>query len=81
MLSRLGVAHVAEAEERHARGINLQRELEAMRKTLAIHAPKGVDALRGQRNEAQARRAQLAERLALLPPAAEAGDVLSLIHI
>ena len=28
LLSRLGVAHVAEAEERHARGINLQRELE-----------------------------------------------------
>lgn len=75
LLSRLGVAHVAEAEERHARGIDLQRELEAMRKTLAIHAPKGVEALRGQRNEAQARRAQLAERLALLPPAAEAGDV------
>ncbi|MCZ8396685.1 AAA family ATPase [Achromobacter ruhlandii] len=74
LLSRLGVAHVAEAEERHARGVDLQRELEAMRKTLAIHAPKGVDALRGQRNEAQARRAQLAERLALLPPAAEAGD-------
>ncbi|MFY2948345.1 AAA family ATPase [Achromobacter ruhlandii] len=74
LLSRLGVAHVAEAEERHARGVDLQRELEAMRKTLAIHAPKGVDALRGQRNEAQARRAQLAERLALLPPAAGAGD-------
>ncbi|WYX18715.1 hypothetical protein WJ973_22145 [Achromobacter xylosoxidans] len=68
LLSRLGVAHAAEAEERHARGIALQRELDAMRKTLAIHAPKGVDALRGQRNEAQARRAQLAERLALLPP-------------
>ncbi|MCZ8439380.1 AAA family ATPase [Achromobacter xylosoxidans] len=75
LLSRLGVAHAAEAEERHARGIALQRELDAMRKTLAIHAPKGVDALRGQRNEAQARRAQLAERLALLPPAAEADDV------
>ena len=74
LLSRLGVGHVAEAEERHARGIDLQRELEAMRKTLAIHAPKGVEALRGQRNEAQARRAQLAERLALLPPSAEAGD-------
>lgn len=75
LLSRLGVAHAAEAEERHARGIVLQRELEAMRKTLAIHAPKGVDALRGQRNEAQARRAQLTERLALLPPAADADDV------
>lgn len=75
LLSRLGVAHAAEAEERHARGIALQRELDAMRKTLAIHAPKGVDALRGQRNEAQARRAQLAERLALLPPAEEADDV------
>ncbi|MFY3078550.1 AAA family ATPase [Achromobacter xylosoxidans] len=75
LLARLGVAHAAEAEERHARGIALQRELDAMRKTLAIHAPKGVDALRGQRNEAQARRAQLAERLALLPPAAEADDV------
>lgn len=75
LLSRLGVAHAAEVEERHARGIALQRELDAMRKTLAIHAPKGVDALRGQRNEAQARRAQLAERLALLPPAAEADDV------
>ncbi|WP_426792592.1 AAA family ATPase [Achromobacter xylosoxidans] len=75
LLSRLGVAHAAEAEERHARGIALRRELDAMRKTLAIHAPKGVDALRGQRNEAQARRAQLAERLALLPPAAEADDV------
>lgn len=75
LLSRLGVAHAAEAEERHARGIALQRELDAMRKTLAIHAPKGVDALRGQRNEAQARRAQLAERLALLPPAEDADDV------
>lgn len=75
LLARLGVAHAAEAEERHARGIALQRELDAMRKTLAIHAPKGVDALRGQRNEARARRAQLAERLALLPPAAEADDV------
>ncbi|AHC47068.1 AAA family ATPase [Achromobacter xylosoxidans] len=75
LLARLGAAHAAEAEERHARGIALQRELDAMRKTLAIHAPKGVDALRGQRNEAQARRAQLAERLALLPPAAEADDV------
>ncbi len=74
LLSRLGVAHAAEAEERHARGIALQRELEAMRKTLAIHAPKGVDALRAQRNEAQARRTQLADRLALLPPAAAAGD-------
>ncbi|MGE8656541.1 MAG: AAA family ATPase [Achromobacter sp.] len=75
LLSRLGVARAAEAEERHARGIVLQRELEAMRKTLAIHAPKGMDALRGQRNEAQARRAQLAERLALLPPAEAADDV------
>ncbi len=72
LLSRLGVANAADAEERHARSVALQRELEAMRKTLAIHAPKGMDVLRGQRDEALARRTPLRERLAALPPVADA---------
>ena len=75
LLSRLGVANAADAEERHARSTALQRELDAMRKTLAIHAPKGIDVLRGQRDDVLARRSALRERLAALPPAADAGDV------
>ncbi|WP_409515351.1 ATP-binding protein, partial [Achromobacter animicus] len=50
------------------------RELEGMRKTLSIHAPRGVDALRTQRDEALARLAQLQERLSKLPPAQETQD-------
>jgi uncharacterized protein YhaN len=43
-----------------------------MRKTLGIHAPKGVDVLRGQRDDALARRVQLQERLDKLPAAPQA---------
>ncbi|MFY0479608.1 AAA family ATPase [Achromobacter marplatensis] len=68
LLERLGVAALADAEQRHARFTALQRELDGMRKTLAIHAPKGVDVLRGQRDDALARRVPLQERLAKLPP-------------
>lgn len=67
LLERLGVATLADAEQRHARYTALQRELDGMRKTLAIHAPKGLDVLRGQRDEALARRVALQERLAKLP--------------
>lgn len=71
LLERLGVTALADAEQRHARYTALQRELDGMRKTLAIHAPKGVDVLRGQRDDALARRVPLQERLAKLPaPAA-----------
>ena len=59
LLKRAGVDTLAEAEQRHARYSALLRELDGMRKTLGIHAPKGVDALRTQRDEALARRAQL----------------------
>jgi len=75
LLKRLGVDTLAEAERRHARYSALLRELEGMRKTLGIHAPKGVDALRSQRDEALARRAQLEERLSKLPAADATGDV------
>lgn len=77
MLERVGVATLAEAEQRHARYTALQRELAGMRATLAIHAPKGMDVLRGQRDEALARRAALQERLAKLPAveAVEAGQL------
>ena len=68
LLERLGVTALADAEQRHARFTALQRELDGMRKTLAIHAPKGVDVLRGQRDDALARRVPLQERLAKLPP-------------
>ena len=72
LLERLGVTALADAEQRHARYTALQRELDGMRKTLAIHAPKGVDVLRGQRDDALARRVPLQERLAKLPaPAAD----------
>ncbi|EHK67059.1 AAA family ATPase [Achromobacter arsenitoxydans] len=69
LLKRAGVATLADAEQRHARYGALSRELEGMRKTLGIHAPKGVEALRNQREEALARQAQLQERLAALPAA------------
>ena len=69
LLARLGAADAAEAEARHARCAALAREQEGVRKMLAIHAPQGVDALREQRDEALARRGQLLERLARLPPA------------
>ncbi|MBC9904300.1 AAA family ATPase [Achromobacter xylosoxidans] len=77
LLQRLGVESLAQAEQRHARYGALLRELEGMRKTLGIHAPKGVDVLRGQRDDALARRAQLQERLDKLPaaPAADGGDL------
>jgi chromosome segregation ATPase len=74
LLKRAGVETLAEAEQRHARYTSLLRELDGMRKTLSIHAPKGVDALRNQRDEALARQAQLQERLAKLPAAPETGD-------
>lgn len=74
LLKRAGVDTLADAEQRHARYTALQRELEGMRKTLSIHAPRGVDALRTQRDEALARLAQLQERLSKLPPAQEAED-------
>jgi chromosome segregation ATPase len=75
LLKRADVETLAEAEQRHARYTALQRELDGMRKTLSIHAPRGVDALRTQRDEALARLAQLQERLSKLPPApsSEAG--------
>ncbi|WMD21845.1 AAA family ATPase [Achromobacter seleniivolatilans] len=66
LLDRLGVASLPDAEQRHARHGSLLRELDGMRKTLAIHAPKGLDVLRGQRDDALARRASLQERLAKL---------------
>lgn len=75
LLERLGVAALADAEQRHARYTALLRELDGMRKTLAIHAPKGVDALRGQRDDALARRVPLQDRLAKLPAAADADPV------
>ncbi|WP_342065979.1 AAA family ATPase [Achromobacter kerstersii] len=71
---RLGVATLADAEQRHARYTALQRELAGMRNTLAIHAPKGMDVLRGQRDDALARRVPLQERLAKLPAAVEGGN-------
>lgn len=71
LLNRLGVESLAQAEQRHARHGALLRELDGMRKTLGIHAPKGVDVLRGQRDDALARRAQLQERLDKLPPLAD----------
>ena len=74
LLKRAGVDTLADAEQRHARYNALQRELEGMRKTLSIHAPRGVDALRTQRDEALARLAQLQERLSKLPPAQETQD-------
>ncbi|WP_191578956.1 AAA family ATPase [Achromobacter insolitus] len=74
LLKRAGVDTLADAEQRHARYNALQRELEGMRKTLSIHAPRGVDALRTQRDEALARLAQLQERLSKLPPAQETED-------
>ncbi|CAB3626260.1 AAA family ATPase [Achromobacter pestifer] len=75
LLQRLGVATLADAEQRHARYTALQRELDGMRKTLAIHAPKGVDVLRGQRDDALARRVPLQDRLAKLPAMEETGHV------
>lgn len=77
LLKRVGSATLAEAEQRHARHVALLRELDGMRKTLGIHAPKGVDVLRGQRDDALARRVQLQERLDKLPaaPDAEGGDL------
>ena len=72
LLKRAGVDTLADAEQRHARYTALQRELDGMRKTLSIHAPRGVDALRTQRDEALARLAQLQERLSKLPPVQEA---------
>lgn len=74
LLKRAGVDTLADAEQRHARYNALQRELEGMRKTLSIHAPRGVDALRTQRDEAMARLAQLQERLSKLPPVQETED-------
>lgn len=74
LLERLGVATLADAEQRHARYTALQRELAGMRNTLAIHAPKGMDVLRGQRDDALARRVPLQERLAKLPAAVEGGN-------
>ncbi|CAB3825291.1 AAA family ATPase [Achromobacter animicus] len=74
LLKRAGVDTLADAEQRHARYNALQRELEGMRKTLSIHAPRGVDALRTQRDEALARLAQLQERLSKLPPVQETED-------
>ncbi|MBD9429244.1 AAA family ATPase [Achromobacter sp. ACM03] len=74
LLQRLDVESLAQAEQRYARHGALLRELDGMRKTLGIHAPKGVDVLRGQRDDALARRVQLQERLDKLPPAPQADD-------
>ena len=77
LLQRLDVETLAQAEQRHARYGALLRELDGMRKTLGIHAPKGMDVLRGQRDDALARRVQLQDRLDKLPPApqADGGDL------
>jgi DNA repair exonuclease SbcCD ATPase subunit len=72
LLQRLDVESLAQAEQRYARHGALLRELDGMRKTLGIHAPKGVDVLRGQRDDALARRVQLQERLDKLPAAPQA---------
>ncbi|MEN5065091.1 AAA family ATPase [Achromobacter aegrifaciens] len=74
LLQRLDVESLAQAEQRYARHGALLRELDGMRKTLGIHAPKGVDVLRGQRDDALARRVQLQERLDKLPVAPQADD-------
>lgn len=70
LLARLGAASVDEVEARHARHAALKGDLEGMRRALQIHAPKGIDMLRGQRDEALARRDALRARLHALPPAA-----------
>ncbi len=77
LFKRLDVETLAQAEQRYARYGALLRELDGMRKTLGIHAPKGVDVLRGQRDDALARRAQLQERLDKLPAVqdTEGGDL------
>ena len=77
LLARLGAASVDEVEARHARHAALKGDLEGMRRALQIHAPKGIDMLRGQRDEALARRDALRARLHALPPAA-AGEALDL---
>ena len=63
LLARLGAASVDEVEARHARHAALKGDLEGMRRALQIHAPKGIDMLRGQRDEALARRDALRARL------------------
>jgi energy-coupling factor transporter ATP-binding protein EcfA2 len=69
LLQRLGLAGVAEAEARnsaHAQGL---AEADAAEKARKLLAPRGMDALRAELAEAQARESEAVATLARLPPA------------
>jgi len=66
-LARMGVASLAQAEERAAKYEQIRRELDMARQTLRIQAPEGIEALRALQSQAQSRLAQLQAQLSGLP--------------
>lgn len=66
-LARLGVADLEEAEARARRHERSGHDLDALNRELAIHAPKGREALRAALDETALRLQRLAERRAALP--------------
>lgn len=67
-LARIGVTDLAQAEARHAASELALRELDGVRRALAIHAAKGIDALRASLEDAKLRLSTLQLRRAALPP-------------
>lgn len=69
ILTRLGVASLAEAQTRAAAYEQLQRELDITRRTLHIQAPDGFEGLRDRLSQLQRRLTQLQAQLDGLPRA------------
>lgn len=67
-LARIGVADLAQAEARQAASELAARELDGVRRAIAIHAAQGIDALRASLEDARLRLSNLQSRRAALPP-------------
>ena len=72
LATKLGVTSVDEARARRHRAEQANAEAVTAKRMLKVRAPKGVEALRIELAQATARRDRASERIARLPPQAEA---------
>ncbi len=72
LLQRLGLASLDEAEARHRAAQLLAGDIKAASAGLASLAPRGLDALRAERDAHEARAADTAQAIARLPPPPDA---------
>jgi hypothetical protein len=69
LLLRLGVASLAEAQQRQATNRDSRRELEGHKKLLSLHAPDGLEALEEAARSAQRQLEEARSRIGAIPDA------------